>query len=94
MIFIYKITGVKFRMQLCKYHHMTLAANDATAYTLCLGPHRKLILTVTVILLKISQINLKIVYIQKIEKDAFRSKLPLGPFLRDAARSYIKGHYI
>ena len=33
MMFIFKITGVKFWMLLCKYHNMTLAVNDAVAYT-------------------------------------------------------------
>ena len=45
MMFIYKIKEVKFYMLLRKYHDMTLAANDAAAYTSCLGPHRKIILT-------------------------------------------------
>ena len=44
--------------------YVTLAANDDAAYTPCLRPHRKLILSA--ILLKISQINLKIICIQKI----------------------------
>ena len=38
MIFIYKITEVKFCISLLKYHNMTLAANDATTYTPCLRP--------------------------------------------------------
>ena len=53
-------------MLLCKYHDVTLAANDADAYT-CLRPYRMLILAA--ILLKISLINLKIMNIQKIEKN-------------------------
>ena len=44
------------------HHDVTFAGNDAAAYIPCLGPHRKLILTV--ILLKFSQINLKIMYIK------------------------------
>ena len=40
----------------CKYHKVTLAENDAAAYTPCVQPHRKLI--VTAILLKFSQTNL------------------------------------
>ena len=53
-------------MSLRKYHDMIIAANDAAVYTPCLWHHKKLILTG--ILLKISQINLKIIYIKKIEK--------------------------
>ena len=45
-------------MLLRKYHDVTLAANDAAAYTPCLRPHKKLKLTT--ILLKFSQSNLKI----------------------------------
>ena len=59
-------------MWLRKYQDV--AANDDTAYTQSLRPLRKLILTA--ILLKISQINLKMIRIQKIEKLAFWSKLP------------------
>ena len=33
MMFIYKITEVKFSISLCIYHDLTLAANDAVAYT-------------------------------------------------------------
>ena len=51
-------------MLLCKYHDVTLAANDA-AFTLCYY-NRKLILAA--VLLKISQINFQTMYIQKIEK--------------------------
>ena len=47
-------------MPLRKYHDMTIAANDADVYALCLRLHKKLILTA--VLLKISQINLKIMY--------------------------------
>ena len=53
-------------MPLCEYHAVTLVANDAAAYTPRLRSHRKLILTA--ILLKFSQINYKIMFIQKIEK--------------------------
>ena len=56
MIFIYKITEVKFCISLRKYRDVTLAANEASAYTPCSRPHRKLILTAMV--LKISQIIL------------------------------------
>ena len=66
LMFLYKITEVKFCMSLGKYHDMTLAANNAVAYTPCLGPYKKLILTA--VLLKFSQINLKIIYIHKREK--------------------------
>ena len=45
---------------------MTLAVNDAAAYTQCLPLHRKLILTATV--QKISEISFKVMYIQKKEK--------------------------
>ena len=47
-------------------HHMTIIANDVATYTHCVRHHRKLILTAY--LLKISQINLKMICIQKIEK--------------------------
>ena len=50
-------------MLLCKYYDVTLAAKDAAAYTPCLRPHRKLMLTA--ILLIFSPINLKIMNIQK-----------------------------
>ena len=66
MIFIYKITVVKFCISLRKYRDVTLAANETSAYTQCSQPHRKLILTA--IQLKFSQITLKIMAIQKIEK--------------------------
>ena len=65
-MFIYKITEVKFCMSLRKYHDVTLAANDTAAYTLCSRPYRKRILIA--MLFKFSQINRKIVYIQKIGK--------------------------
>ena len=52
-------------MSLHEHHDVTLAENDAAAYMPCLGPHKKLIFTA--ILLKFSQINLKIMYIQKIQ---------------------------
>ena len=42
MMFIYKITEVKFCIMLRKYHDVTLAANEASAYTHCSQPHRKL----------------------------------------------------
>ena len=66
MIFIYKITDVKFCISLRKYSDVSLAVNDASAYTPWLWPHRKLILTA--MLLKFSQINLKMMAIQKIGK--------------------------
>ena len=53
-------------MSLRKYLDVSVAANDATAYTQCLRPHKKLILTA--IVLKISQINLKMIRIQTTEK--------------------------
>ena len=66
MMFIYKIIEVTNCVSLREYFDVTFAENDAAAYTPCLGPHRKLILTA--ILLKFSQTNLKIMHIQKIEK--------------------------
>ena len=69
MIFICKITEVKFCISLRKYREVTFAANESSAYTPCSGPHRKLILSAR--LLKFSQINLKMMYIQKIEKFTF-----------------------
>ena len=66
MIFIYKITEINFIMSLRKYHDVTIAINDAVPYTPCLESHKNLISTA--IPLKISQINLKIIRIQKIEK--------------------------
>ena len=53
-------------MSLCKHHDVTFAENDPAAYTQYLGPQRKL--SLTAILLKVSQTNLKIIYIQKKEK--------------------------
>ena len=66
MMFIYKITEVNFLMSLRKYHDVTIAINDAAPYTPCLESHKNLILTA--IQLRISQINLKIMHIQEIEK--------------------------
>ena len=63
MIFIYKITEVKFCISLRKYRDETLAANEASAYTQCSQPHRKFI--VIAMLLKFSQINLKMMAIKK-----------------------------
>ena len=67
MIFIYKITDVKFCISLRKYRDVTLNATEASAYsTQCSQPHRKLKLTA--MQLKFSQINLKMMVIQKIGK--------------------------
>ena len=66
MMFIYKISEVKIRVSLCKHNNVTYAENDPAAYTQCLGPHRKLIMTA--ILLNFSQTNLKLMHIPKIEK--------------------------
>ena len=66
MIFIYKITEVKFCISLRKYRDETLAVNEDSAYTQCSQPYSKLILTA--MLLKFSQINLKMMAIQKIGK--------------------------
>ena len=57
---------VKFCVSLHKYHDVIIAANNAAAHTPCLQSNRKLILTA--ILLKFSQIDLKMICIQKIEK--------------------------
>ena len=53
-------------MSMRKYHDMTIAINDAAPYIPCLESHKNLISTA--IPLKISQINLKIMHIQEIEK--------------------------
>ena len=66
MIFIYKITEVKFCISLRKYRNVTLVANEASAYTQCSQPHRKLKLTA--MQLKFSRINLKMMAIQKMGK--------------------------
>ena len=66
MMLIYNIKEVAFCMSLRQHHNETLAANDVASYTPCYRAHKKFILTAN--LLKISQINLKIMYIQKIEK--------------------------
>ena len=65
-MFKYKTTKVKFSVSLRKHHEITIAETDSDAHTQYLGPHRKLILTD--ILLKFSQINLKVMCFQKIEK--------------------------
>ena len=65
MMFIYEITEVNFLMSLRKYHDVRIAKNDAATNTLCLESHKNLISTA--IPLKISQINLEIMYIQEIE---------------------------
>ena len=74
MIFIYKITEGKFCISLHIYRDVTLAANEASAYTQYSQPHRKLILTA--MQLKFTQIYLKMMAIQKIGKSTFCSKLP------------------
>ena len=53
-------------MSLRKYHDVTITINDTARYTPCLESHKNFILTA--IPLKISQIKLKIMHIQKIEK--------------------------
>ena len=60
---ICKVTEVRFCMSVRKYHDITLAENETGAYTPCLRPHKKLILTA--IHLKFSQTNNKIVWIRK-----------------------------
>ena len=57
MMFICKITEVKICVSLREHHDVTFAENDAATYTLCYGPHRKPILTAT--LLKFSQIQIE-----------------------------------
>ena len=52
-------------MSLREHPDVTFAENDAAAYTQCLGPNKKLILTA--ILLKFSKTNIKIMFIQKIQ---------------------------
>ena len=71
-MFIYKIKEVKICVSLREHHDVKFAENDTAANTLCLETHRKLILTA--ILLKFSQTNLKIMFIQKIEKKTFSIK--------------------
>ena len=66
MMFIYNITEAKICVLLCEHPDVTFAENDIAAYTPCMGHHRKLILTA--FSLKFSQTNLKIMFIQKIEK--------------------------
>ena len=79
MIFIYKITEVKVCISLRKYRDVTLAANETSAYAQCSQPHRKLILTA--MQLKFSQVNLKMMAIQKIEKKThFIQNYSNGPF--------------
>ena len=53
-------------VSLREHHDVTFVEYDAATYTVCLGTHKKLILTA--ILIKFLQTNLKIIYIQKIEK--------------------------
>ena len=77
-MFIYKITGVEFCVTLRKYQDVTIAANDAAVYTQCLRHHKKLILTA--ILLKLSQINLRVICIQKIQNKGFDENYAKGLF--------------
>ena len=65
-MFIFKIIEVDFLVPMRKYHNMTIAINDAAPYIPCLESHKNFILTA--IPHKISQINLKIIHIQEIEK--------------------------
>ena len=69
MKFLNQITAVRFCMSFRKYREVTISVNYAAVYTLYLRLHKKLILTA--ILLIISQIYLKIMFIQKIEKKTF-----------------------
>ena len=66
MMFIFKITEVNFLMSMRKYNDVRIAMNHAAQYIPCLESHKNLISTA--IPLKISQINLKIMHIQEIEK--------------------------
>ena len=66
MMFKYKISEVNFLMSLHKYHDVAIALNDAAPYTPCWESYKNFISTA--IPLKISQINLKIMYILEIEK--------------------------
>ena len=66
---IFKITEVKFCMSLRIYHDVTLSAKDAVAFTPYLRPNRKL--NWTVILLKNSKIDLKVMYIKKYKNETF-----------------------
>ena len=61
-------------MSLRKYHDRTPVANHAAAYTPCLRIHENL--TLTAILIKVSEINLKQMYIQKIENQHFDKNHP------------------
>ena len=54
-------------MSMRKYHDVTIAINDAAQYIPCLESHKKPYFH-RYIPLKISQINLKIMHIQEIEK--------------------------
>ena len=61
MILIYKIKEVNISVPLREHDGVIFAEKEAVAYTPCLRSHRKLILTI--ILLKVSETNLKIMYI-------------------------------
>ena len=61
MKLIYKIKEVNISVSLREHHDAIFAEKEAAVYTPCLGSHRKLILTI--ILLKVSQTNLKIMNI-------------------------------
>ena len=65
-MFKYKLTEENFLMSFRKYQDVTIVINDAVPYTPCSESYKNLISTD--IPLKISQINLKIMHIQEIEK--------------------------
>ena len=65
MIFISKVIEVTLCKPLRKFREGSLAVNDATAYTPCLRDKKPIL---TAFQLKISQINLKIMYSKKKEK--------------------------
>ena len=72
IMFLYKTSEVNICVLLREHPNVRFAENDAGAYTPCLGPHRKLILTA--VLPKFSQSSVKIMYIPKI--DIFIKKYP------------------
>ena len=57
MMFIKKITAVKFCISLSIYHGVILAVNDTATYTPCLRPHTELILTVILLKIACSNVN-------------------------------------
>ena len=66
MIFLYKITEVNLLISLRKYHDVTIAIHDDAPYKPSLESYKNL--NSTAFWLKISQINIKLMQIQEIEK--------------------------